>query len=141
MQQVNPYIEDGVARLRTEWPQTHYERNKHGYHLIVVPSVVLPKGWDKTICTVLFLAPPGFPAACPDHFFTDIELRLSDHRRNPGGWPKNTNIGNGSWLEHLGWPQWKDCQWWSWHLQMWNPNQSSLFTYMKVIQQRLEPAR
>ena len=122
--QPNPYIEDGIARLRTEWPQTHYERNKHGYHLIVVPSVVLPKGWDKTICTVLFLAPPGFPAACPDHFFTDIEIRLLDHRRNPGGWP-----------------QWKDCQWWSWHLQMWNPNQSSLFTYMKVIQQRLNPAR
>lgn len=31
--------------------------------------------------------------------------------------------------------------WWSWHLQMWNPNQSSLYTFMKVIQQRLNPAR
>ena len=55
----NPHIIDGVERLRTKWPQAHYQRNKHGYHLIVVPGVVLPKGWDKTICTVLFLAPPS----------------------------------------------------------------------------------
>lgn len=125
-----------MARLRTKWPQAHSERNRHGHHLIFVPGVVLPNGWDKTICTVLFLAPPGFPAARPDHFFTDIEIRRSDKR-----WPMNTNIGNGAWLGQLGWPQWSASMWWSWHLQAWDPNHSSLFTYMKVIQQRLNPAR
>jgi hypothetical protein len=133
---MNKHIEDGIERLRTEWPQSHHERNEHGYHLIVVPGVALPKGWDKTTCTVLFLAPPGYPAARPDHFFTDVEVRLADK-----SWPHWTNMGNGALLGRLGWPQWKDCQWWSWHLQMWSPNHGSLFTYMKVIQQRLSPAR
>ena len=132
----NPHILDGIERLRTKWPQTHAQRSKYGHHLIFVPGVLLPKGWDQTICTVLFLAPPGFPAACPDHFFTDIEIRREDK-----SFPYNTNMGNGALLESLGWPQWKDCQWWSWHLQMWDPNRSSLFTYMNVIQQRLNSAR
>lgn len=134
--QANPHIDDGMERIRTRWPQASSERNKNGYHLITVPGVALPKGWSKASCTVLFLAPPGYPAAHPDHFFTDVELRLAD-----GSWPKNVNIGNGALLEMLGWPRWKDSQWWSWHLQMWNPNHGSLYTYMKVIQQRLDPAR
>lgn len=131
--QTNQHIEDGIERLRTEWPQTHSERNKYGHHLIVVPGVLLPKGWDSTICTVLFIAPPGYPAACPDHFFTDIEIRVAKNKAIP----YNTHWGNGIQLERLGWPQWSKCFWWSWHLQSWNPNQSSLFTYMKVIQRRL----
>jgi hypothetical protein len=118
------------------WPQTHHQQNIHGHNLIVVPGVLLPKGWDATICTVLFLAPPGYPAARPDHFFTDIEIRLADKSH-----PHNTNVSNGEYLGHLGWPQWAKSMWWSWHLQMWDPNRSNLFTYMKVIQQRLNPAR
>jgi len=140
----NQYIEDGIARLRTEWPQTHCERNKHGHHMIVVPSVKLAPGYlvagsneKATICTVIFIAPPGYPAARPDHFFTDIELRLAANKAIP----YNTNTGNGMYLGSLGWPQWAKSMWWSWHLQMWDPNRSSLFTYMKVIEQRLNPAR
>lgn len=127
-------IHDGIARLRTKWPQAHYCPGKHGDYLIVVPGVVLPKGYVQTICTVLFIAPPGFPAACPDHFFTDIEIRLEDKSI-----PKATVIeGN---FRHPSFPQWWESMWWSWHLQMWDPNRSGLFTYMKVIQQRLNPAR
>ena len=130
---VNQHIKDGIERLRTKWPQTHSERNKYAHHLIVVPGVLLPKGWDSNICTVLFVAPPGYPAARPDHFWTDIEIRVAQNKAIP----HNTNISNGTELGRLGWPQWDQCMWWSWHLQMWNPNQSSLFTYMKVIQRRL----
>jgi hypothetical protein len=119
------------------WPQTHHEQNIHGHNLIFVPGVLLPKGWDKTICTVLFLAPPGYPAARPDHFFTDIEVRLAKNKAIP----HNTNVSNGEYLGHLGWPQWAKSMWWSWHLQMWDPNRSSLFMYMKVIQQRLSVIR
>jgi|SRR5579863_1998158 hypothetical protein len=127
-----PLIDDGIERLRTKWPQTHSQRSKYGHHLIFVPSVKLPKQYRENICTVIFVAPPGFPAACPDHFFTDIEVRC----KAGFGMPRNTNMGNGALLEQLGFPQWKDAQWWSWHLQMWNPNQSSLYTYMRVIEQR-----
>lgn len=148
-QKSTPHIEEGIERLRRYWPQSHAERNRHGHHLIIVPSVELPKGYlvadsdaeRATICTVLFIASPGFPAACPDHFFTDIELRLEHCQEGFANWPKNTNTENGVLLGNLGWPQWSRSQWWSWHLQMWNPSQSSLFTYMKVIEQRLWPAR
>lgn len=132
-------IHDGVARLRTKWPQTHYQPSRYGHHLILVPSVMLPKGYRETICTVLFVAPPGFPAACPDHFFTDIPIRLANgaiphctvtaHPKHGGNFPKEI------------WPQWSQCMWWSWHLQTWDPNRSSLYTYMHVILGRLDPAR
>ena len=134
---LNSHIEIGVARLRTKWPQSHALAGEHGQHLVLVPGVLLPKGYDKTICTVLFIAPPGYPAACPDHFFTDIGIRLENkafpHHALPTG-------SNNTPLKH--WPQWEgNCQWWSWHLQAWDPNRSSLYTYMMVIRQRLSPAR
>ena len=131
----HPLIEDGVERLRTKWPQTHAVPSKYGAHLIVVPSVILPKGYDKNICTILFVAPPGFPAACPNSFFTDIEIRLENkavpYHSQPPDWSNAKVI-----LRE--WPQWTHCQWWKWCLQMWNPNQSNLYTYMRVIQQRLQ---
>ncbi len=132
-------LHDGMARLRTRWPQSHYQPSKHGAYLIIVPSVLLPKGYRENICTVLFVVPPGYPAACPDHFFTDIEIRLEN-----GAIPKNTvlphSVHGGNFPKKT-WPQWSQCMWWSWHLQMWNPNQSNLYTYMRVILQRLNPAR
>jgi Prokaryotic E2 family E len=128
----NPYIVDGMERIRTRYPQTHFEKNRTGSHVVFVPSVKLPDQYRENICTVLFVVPPGFPATCPDHFFTDIEVRCKD-----GKMPHNTNIGNGEYLAQLGFPQWRHCQWWSWHLQLWNPNQSSLYTYMRVIEERL----
>ena len=144
---MNPYIEDGISRLRTKWPQSHSVSSKYGHHLVIVPSVILPKGWDKNICTVLFIAPPGFPASCPDHFFTDIDIML-DTNTYPFQ-PHNTVCWNpmcedetkgGNFPSNL-WPQWSRSMWWSWHLQMWNPNQSSLYTYMQVILQRLKYVR
>jgi hypothetical protein len=144
----NPHIEDGINRLRYYWPQTHAENNATGSHLITVPSVRVPKGWityvdgkpvDCTICTVLFVAPPGFPAAVPSNFFTDIEMRLA----SPAGQiPKNTHPAgkqsNAQYLAQLGWSQWAECKWWKWNVQMWNPNQSSLLTFVKSIQQRFQ---
>lgn len=125
------YIEDGVERIRTCYPQAHSEKGRYGYRLVFVPSVKLPDQYRENICTVLFVVPPGFPAAQPDHFFTDIEVRCNDL-----SFPHNTRESNGILLSEIGFPQWSHSMWWSWHLQMWNPNQSSLFTYMKVIEQR-----
>jgi hypothetical protein len=146
----NPYIEDGVERLRTKWPQTNYEKSRSGAHLIIVPSVILPKGYRETICTVLFEAPPGFPAAHPENFYTDIEIRLADgsipHYTLPFNEPfdfvnhhgiRIAGGGYGNFPGHI-WPAWRKCMWWKWRVQMWNPNHSSLYTYIQVIRQRLE---
>lgn len=124
------HIADGIERLRMYWPQSHAEEGPHGNHLIVVPSVVPAKGYDKTICTVLFIAPAGFPAACPWKFCTDIEIRLADK-----SFPRMTTLGYD--LSHYGWAQWRELQLWHWKLQMWNPNTDTLFTFMNVIKQRL----
>ena len=141
----NRFIKDGIERLRSRWPQAHSLRSDHGAHLIVVPSVFLPGGWityvgdraeNCSICTVLFVAPPGFPASCPADFFTDIEIRHAypkheiAYHTHPSRWS-----GNAEGLLRP-WPQWTKSQWWKWRLQMWNPNHSSLFTYMKAVQQR-----
>jgi Prokaryotic E2 family E len=136
-------IHDGIERLRTRWPQSHYSPGRYGQYAIFVPGMNLPKGYvvtgghRATICTVLFLAPAGFPAAKPDHFFTDIELRLDG-----GAFPKGT-LPTGSNNSPLrDWPQWEgNCQWWSWHLQMWDPNRSGLVTFIAAVRQRLNPAR
>jgi hypothetical protein len=72
----HPLIEEGIERLRTKWPQSHAVPSKYGHNLIIVPSVILPKGWKQNICTVLFIVPPGYPAARPDHFFTDIDIEF-----------------------------------------------------------------
>lgn len=137
-------IHEGIERLRTRWPQSHYSPGRFGQYLIFVPGMTLPKGYivasDKcpaTICTVLFIAPPGYPAAKPDHFFTDIELRLEN-----AAFPKGTHPTGSNNSPLKDWPQWEGyCQWWSWHLQMWDPNRSNLVNFVAAIRQRLNPAR
>ncbi len=137
-----PIQERGLWQIQTEYPTAHIEPGPHGEGLIVVPGFKLCSGWlceraeggcePANICTVLFLRPCGFPAARPEHFWTDIRLRLSDRSM-----PQCTNQGN----LPSGFPQWKNMTWFSWHLQMWDPNRDSLYTYLKVIHQRLKPAR
>jgi len=135
----NPFIDDGIARLRKYWPQSAYKPGPHGYSLIIVPSVMLPRHFEETICTVLFLAPPGFPCAIPDGFWTDIPLHNKKVcNMNPWseGAPRGTDLHNR--IMDVLFPEWKNSTYWRWKLQAWNPNCDGLFTYMKVIQQRLE---
>lgn len=106
----------------------------NGGMLITIPEVSLGPGWNRDRATVIFVAPPGYPAAQPDCFWVEPDgLRLEG-----GGTPQNTNDAN---------PIPGDVQpgrrttWFSWHLQSWDPNSDSLLRYFKVITQRLQPAR
>ena len=102
-----------------------------GAHLVTIPNVTMPPGWQQKIVTILFLAPPGYPAAQPDCFWVEPNgIRLEN-----GGTPQNSNDANP--IPEVG----QRGTWFSWHLQHWNPNQSSLVTYYNVIMQRLRPAR
>lgn len=105
----------------------------NGAVLIVVPDVAI-EGWNRNTATVLFVAPPGYPAAQPDCFWVEpAGFRLAS-----GGTPEASNDGN---------PIPNDIQpgrsttWFSWHVQSWNPNRDSLKTYFKVIMNRLKTAR
>lgn len=113
------------------YPQAVATRLQSGAYLIEVPKVKLPAGWNQNEVTVLFIAPPGYPAAQPDCFWTQTGgLRLQD-----GTTPQNTNDANP--IPEVG----QRGTWFSWHLQSWDPNRDSLKTYFNVIMQRLNPPR
>lgn len=136
---LEPIVDRGLRQIQSEYPQAHIANGKHGKHgegLVTVPTFKLRPGWTSNkepadICTVLFIRPCGFPAARPEHFFVDIPLRLADL-----SWPQASRSG-----DIHGFEQWKDLHWFSWHLQAWDPSRDSLYTYLKVIHMRLNPAR
>src|SRR5207248_11421460 len=61
-----------------------------GAHLIEIREYKLVAGWDKDVATILFLAPPAFPAAQPDCFWVEP----GPLRFNGGHTPQNTNDSN-----------------------------------------------
>ena len=100
-------------------------------YLIEVPNYKLRAGWNRDMVTVIFLAPPGYPAAQPDCFWVEPgPMRLSN-----GATPQGSNDTNP--IPGIG-PR---GTWFSWHLQQWDPNRDSLLRYLNVIKQRLYPAR
>ena len=125
-------IEKQLAELREKHPSAFTTVANSGATLVSIPEVNLPPGWSMSSVTVLFVAPPGFPNAQPDCFWVEpVGLRLGD-----GGTPQATNDSNPipEFAEHK-------ATWFSWHLQQWDPIHDSLFTYLKVVMQRLIPPR
>ena len=120
--------EQQLERLRREFPDATLEARPDGSHIIVIPNVPLPAGWNKNRTTVIFHAPVGYPAAKPDCFWADADLRLAT-----GTPPKNTGF------QPL--PSGGEAKlWFSWHTATWNPNRDSLVSYLKAIEDRLQRA-
>lgn len=105
----------------------------NGGVLICIPAVSVT-GWNRAAADVLFVAPPGYPAAQPDCFWVEPNnFRLASNET-----PKNASDGNpipGDLVPG------RSTTWFSWHVQSWNPNRDSLITFFKVILSRLTPAR
>jgi len=106
----------------------------NGGVLIRVPDVPIGPGWNRPSANILFVAPPGYPAAQPDCFWVEpAGLRLEG-----GGTPQASNDSN---------PIPGDIEpgrkatWFSWHLQSWDPNAGKLHHYFNTIMRRLQPAR
>jgi hypothetical protein len=112
--------------LQQKYPQATLQRLADGSALITIPDLpLINQGWNKQSTTVHFVTPVGYPAAKPDCFWTDADLRLSN-----GGPPKNT--GNQLPPNTAG-PK----LWFSWHATTWNVNSDNLRTYLRVIEDRL----
>jgi hypothetical protein len=123
-----------ALRTRDGSPAPTSTALSNGAHLITIPDVDIGPGWSHPRVTVLFLAPPGYPAAQPDCFWVEpTGLRLEG-----GGTPQNTNDSNPIPADIA--PM-RRTTWFSWHIQGWNPNSDSLVTFFKVIMNRLKPAR
>lgn len=105
-----------------------------GANLVTVKGVsIRNNGWNRDVVDVLFLAPPGYPAAKPDCFWVSPPVRLAN-----GAVPQNANDGN----PIPGDPTpGRQLTWFSWHLQTWDPNKDKLATFYSAIKNRLIPAR
>jgi hypothetical protein len=112
---------------------TEIQRRADGSYLITIKGVDLPAGWNHRKVDVFFIAPPGYPAAKPDCFWVSPPLRLST-----GAIPQNANEGTPLPYDPN---QGRPLTWFSWHLQMWDPNRDRLERFYRAILQRLQPAR
>jgi hypothetical protein len=153
---VKPGLEEQIERLRVKWKAAHFEQPKSGYygdfHLIVIPGFHLPKGWNKTICTVLFLARVNDDKLSTplDGFYVDLpDLRLNNGRQPKYARPFAMNDYYEYWHEPTkrfwstkeeipGFPQWRELTRFWWHQQSFNPNSETLFTSAMVIKRRLD---
>ena len=130
---MTPILHQQLEDLKSAYPGASAKLLPSGAHLIEIPGLLLPSGWDRAQITVYFITPPGYPAAQPDCFWTDLPfLRLMNNPQPP----QNSNETNP--IPEISEPK---GTWFSWHLQSWNPNQDSLRTFVNVIRQRLKPAR
>ena len=109
------------------------QRRADGSYLITIKGVDLSDGWNYRTVDIFFIAPPGYPAAKPDCFWVSPRLRLSN-----GAIPQNANEGTP--LPYDLTPT-RPLTWFSWHLQMWDPNRDRLDRFYRAIVQRLNPAR
>ena len=109
------------------------QRRADGSYLITIKGVDLPAGWIQRQVDILFLAPPGYPAAKPDCFWVSPPVRLSN-----GAIPQAANEGTPLPYDHS---PGRPLTWFSWHLQMWDPNRDRLERFYRAILQRLNPAR
>lgn len=109
------------------------QRRTDGSYLITIKGVDLPAGWNPRKVDIFFVAPPGYPAAKPDCFWVSPPVRLSN-----GAIPQSANEGTP--LPYDLTPG-RPLTWFSWHLQMWDPNRSRLENFYRAIVQRLNPPR
>jgi E2/UBC family protein E len=120
-EQLKQLIELHPASVITPLPDTST--------LLAVPNVRIPPGWSKAESTIAFVIPAGFPTARPDCFWSDPALLLAN-----GGPPANSNPQvppGGAAL----------MRWFSWHLQTWNPNRDTVYTYLDFCLGRLRDCR
>jgi hypothetical protein len=119
-------IDQQLNRVKKEFPAASVQARGDGSSTIVIPDVPLPAGWNKDHTTVMFLIPVGYPAAKPDCFWADADLKL-----RTGAPPKSSGLQGPPWG---GEPK----LWFSWHIEPWNPNRDSLLTFLRAIQDRLQ---
>ncbi len=116
-----------LAALAARYPTaTVADRADHSA-VVAVPDLTLGPGWSQPTTEVLFLAPTAYPAAQPDCFYTDPQLRLAG-----GQLPANTALNEFDGRQLL---------WFSWHLASWHPYRDNLVSYLRFIERRLHDAR
>jgi E2/UBC family protein E len=115
-----------VEELARRYPGASISTQPDGTSIVHLPSISIPPGWNKPSTELWFILPAAYPAAQPDSFYAENELRLAN-----GELPKNANIQQLSGIDRL---------WFSWHLAGWNPNRDSVLTFARFATARLSDA-
>ena len=100
--------------------------------------------WDRDEVTIHFFTPPGFPGCQPDGFWADPDLKLAngwvngEDRETPAGadWRVRPDWEPGGWKKEGGFGRYFRL-----HLQAFNPNHDTIYTFAKVIDLRLQAVR
>lgn len=122
-----PVAEGELSRLTDRAPAALVCGQTDGSLIVEVPELALPPGWSRPRTTVRWVLSPGYPAAQPDCFFADADLRLAN-----GVMPMNSG------MQDL---QGRQLLWFSWHAQGWRPGHDDLVTYLRFIESRLADVR
>jgi hypothetical protein len=115
-----------MAEVIEAYPGAEIRDAGDGTHIVSVPLPLRP-GWNAGATVVRFVIPVPYPAAQPDCFYADPELRLTG-----GGMPTNSG------------PQplaGQPLMWFSWHVASWNPVRDTLLGYVRFIAERLRRAQ
>lgn len=118
-------LKEQLDVLLERYPGTTWTSLPQGGWVVSVPDVAL-KGWSKPSTTVYFVLPLGYPAAKPDCFLIDHDVRLIN-----GTLPHAAAVQDVPGLGISG-------LWFSWHIESWNPNSSTVLNWMGVVRQRLQ---
>ena len=98
-----------------------------GQRVLVVPDVLLPAGWNRSVVTIRVLIPVGYPQVKLDCFYTDADLLLAS-----GGAPNSSGPQQVFGATYL---------WFSWHVNDWNSRTATLDQYVRVCEARLKEVR
>lgn len=101
-------LQKQIERLRMKWPQAHCEPLQPGFsddgrQLIIIPGMLLSKGWTHNICTALFkIRLWGDKLGEPlNGFFVDLpDLRLAD--KSHPHYSRNDDVCVGEIEDYLG---------------------------------------
>jgi hypothetical protein len=143
--------EEQLEQLRKAYPsavvRSHGDREWSG-HLVTIPHFRLRKTgtrnrWDRDEVTIHFVVPAGFPGAQPDSFWADPDLKLvggggTYRMETPKGadWRVFPEVTPPGWKKEGGFGRFFRL-----HLQAFNPNHDTIYTFAKVIGLRLQTVR
>jgi hypothetical protein len=122
-----PVAAQELARLTAVRPAASLDAQPDASLIVEVPDIALPGGWSLPTTTVRWVLTAGYPAAQPDCFYTDLELRLAN-----GAMPMNSGVQT---------LQGRQLLWFSWHIQGWRPGRDDLLSYLRFTESRLADVR
>ena len=122
-------LEQQFSILNGKYENARIDMLPSGAALITIPEQKLPNGWSKSVSTLKFIAPAGYPFGSPDCFWADVDLRLEN-----GSMPQASNISAPPEIS-------EPLLWFSWHVQSWNANRDNLLSYVGVIMNRFFEAK